>query len=170
MCDYLKYGKRASIARAEVEHPSDFCDALEQHATWVNAKGKELKTYQITDCMAIMYDMEKAILNRKMPDYNIIVKLKFQREYMGFIATTGNEADRPLLLVNECYPVKRKKDGKQFGYSIIAQSIGSGKITRFTVFNRTWESCGEIKPNNVVRCDHYERDGQYFRMTKYTVL
>ena len=51
--------------------------------------------------------------------------------YMGYIS--GKDEDRRKLYVLDLYPLKRKKDGKQFGYSIITKSIGSGKESRFTI-------------------------------------
>jgi hypothetical protein len=72
-----------------------------------------------------------------------------------------------LLLVNGVYPLKRKSDGARFGYSVVTTSVGSGKSSRFTIFNKVWNKCGEIRENDLIRCLGYSRDGQWFQMTGY---
>ena len=170
MCDFMKWGAAKSIAKDKVDESSDLYAAIEGHSSGVNAKGKELKMWQVNDAMAILHDMEIAILNRRMPDFDLSVKLHAQSEYLGHIASTGRDEDRALLIVKDVYPLFRKKDGKQFGYSIITTSIGSGMQSRFTIFNKVFEQCGELQKNDIIRCLDYERDGQYFRMTKYTII
>ena len=64
------------------------------------------------------------------------------------------------------YPVRRKKDGVMFGRNIVAQSLGSGITTRYTIFNRVFEK-EPLEPGDVIRCLGYERNGQYYDMTSY---
>ena len=66
----------------------------------------------------------------------------------------------------ETYPLLRKKDNKQFGYSVITKSIGSGKESRFTVMNRVFDK-EPIKKGDIILCKSFERNGQYFTMTGY---
>ena len=66
-------------------------------------------------------------------------------------------------------PLKRRTDGKQFGYSVITRSIGSGIQSRFTVFNRVFNQC-PIKEDDIIYCTGYDRDGEWFTMTGYTKI
>ena len=66
----------------------------------------------------------------------------------------------------DIFPVARKKDNKQFGYSVITKSIGSGKESRFTIFNAVYKT-EPIKKGDIILCKGFERDGQYYRMTRY---
>lgn len=66
----------------------------------------------------------------------------------------------------DVFPVLRKKDGKQFGYSIVTKSIGSGKESRLTVFNALYKQ-DPIKKGDIILCKSFERDGQYFQLTSY---
>ena len=62
--------------------------------------------------------------------------------------------------------MKWYKDGKQFGYSILTSSIGSGKESRFTVFNREYNK-DPIRKGDIIYCRSYSRDGQYYTLTEY---
>ena len=66
----------------------------------------------------------------------------------------------------DIYPLVRKKDGKQFGYSMITKSIGSGVESRFTVFNRVFDT-EPVKKGDIIYLTSWSRDGQYFRMEGY---
>jgi len=68
--------------------------------------------------------------------------------------------------VTEIKPLHRKADGKHFGYSVFTKSIGSGKESRFTVFNKVYDK-NPIKEGDIIFCKGYERDGQYFQLTAY---
>ncbi len=88
-------------------------------------------------------------------------------KYTGY--TAWKEEDRRKLYIRDIYPLKRKRDGKHFGYSILTQSIGSGIESRFTVFNRVYEK-EQVKKGDIIECTGYTRDGQYFTMTGYRKL
>ena len=85
----------------------------------------------------------------------------------GYVS--GKESDRRKLFVKEVYPLKRKKDGVQFGYSIITQSIGSGVESRFTIFNRLYDK-EPIKKDDIILCSSFTREGSYFTLTGYSHL
>ena len=163
----LKSGEAKSIKRERIPEKSDLYAAVAAHSDGKRKDGSDAASWKILDCRAVMSDMEKAVLSRHLPDYDILLKLNAQQEYLGHIAATGRDADRSLLLVNGVYPLKRKADGVRFGYSVVTTSVGSGKSSRFTVFNRVWNKCGEIRENDLIRCLGYSRDGQWFQMTDY---
>ena len=85
--------------------------------------------------------------------------------YVGYVS--GKDEDRRKLYVLEVYPLVRRKDNKQFGYSVVTKSIGSGKESRFTVMNKVYDT-DPIKKGDIVLCTGYERDGQYYRLTNYS--
>ena len=69
-------------------------------------------------------------------------------------------------MVKGVFPLHRKKDDALFGYSVVSQSMGSGKESRMTVFKRKFES-DPIKEGDLIRCKKWTRDGQYFQMLDY---
>ena len=130
--------------------------------------GVPAKKYTILDLSSILCEMEEAVMAANMDDLSDIIKIQNFKDYMGYAGyVSEKEEDRPKLFVLSLYPLRRKADGKQFGYSVITKSIGSGKESRFTVFNRVFDK-DPIKENDVILCTGYDRDGQYFTLTKYS--
>jgi hypothetical protein len=84
--------------------------------------------------------------------------------YIGYIS--GKTEDRPKLYVLDVFPLLRKKDNKQFGYSVVTKSIGSGKESRFTIFNKLYNE-NPVKKGDIILCRGFEREGQYYKMTRY---
>lgn len=102
-----------------------------------------------------------------MADLSDIIKVRNFYDVMGYIGyVSGNECDRRKLYVTELKPLYRKRDGKQFGYSIFTKSIGSGKESRFTVFNKVYDK-DPINEGDIIFCKAYDRDGEYFTLTAY---
>lgn len=165
----FKSGEAKQIAREKIDGTA-FEPALKAHATWTNKDGSEAKNYKLKDARAALLDIEAAIKNLGLKDASIHDKIQAQKDYFGHIAATGEEKDRKTLVVDAVYDLYRKKDGRQFGYSVIATSLGSGKQTRYTVFNKDWNRCGELDKGEIIHIDDFRRDGQWFTMTGYTVL
>ena len=116
-----------------------------------------------------MLEIETAVKSLGLRDASIRDKVQYQQDYFGHIAATGEQSDRKTLVVDATYDLFRKKDGRHFGYSVIATSLGSGKQTRYTVFCRDWNRCGELSKGDIIHINDYKRDGQYFTMTDYTI-
>lgn len=130
--------------------------------------GTPAKSYTVLDMSSILKETEEAIKSSGLEDLSDINKVQNFNEYMGYIGyTSDKEEDRPKLYVIEVYPLCRKSDGKQFGYSVITKSIGSGKESRFTVFNKVYNA-DPIKKNDIIYCTDYSFDGQYFTLKAYT--
>ena len=130
--------------------------------------GTPAKSYTVLDMSSILKETEELIKSSGLEDLSDINKVQNFNEYMGYIGyTSDKEEDRPKLYVIEVYPLCRKSDGKQFGYSVITRSIGSGKESRFTVFNRVYNA-DPIKKNDIIYCTDYSFDGQYFTLKSYT--
>lgn len=150
---------------------SYFEDIIANHSDGTTKNGKEAASWTILDNVALLHECEEKILSLHMPDMSIVSKVKNFAEAMGYAGyVSGNEEDRAKLYVRKIFPVKRKRDGKQFGYNVLTQSIGSGKESRFTVFNPVFEET-PISEGDVIYCKGYRRDGGgYFTMTSYCIL
>ena len=48
----------------------------------------------------------------------------------------------------------------------MTQSIGSGKESRFTVFNRIYNQV-PVKEKDIIKCISYTKDGKYFTLNNY---
>lgn len=167
---YDRFADRKQLNKEEVDG-SRFEEIIKAHSTDLTKSGKPAARYTITDTMAIIHDCEDRIMSLHLPDFSLIAKVKYFAEAMGYAGyTTGAEEDLRKFYVKEVYPLKRKSDGKQFGYSVIAQSIGSGKETRFTVFNREYDYL-PISDGDIFRLIDWTVDkGTYFTLRQYTIL
>lgn len=164
--DRLNSGGAKEVFREAIDGGA-FEQAFRRHSTWKTKAGKEAKKYKFSDCMAILRECEAIIKQSGIEDLDNIVKVMNYYEATGtFGYYTGLEEDRPKLFVKEVYPVCRKSDNRQFGYSIITQSLGSGKESRFTVFNRVFDK-DPIQKNDLILCKHYAKDGPYFQLDSY---
>jgi DNA polymerase-3 subunit alpha len=166
--DLFKSGDAKQIARSRVDGTA-YEKPIRNHATWLTKDGKEAKNYKLIDAHAALLEIETAVKSLGLRDASIRDKVQYQQDYFGHIAATGEQSDRKTLVVDATYDLFRKKDGRHFGYSVIATSLGSGKQTRYTVFCRDWNRCGELSKGDIIHINDYKRDGQYFTMTDYTI-
>ena len=167
---YDRFADRKQLSKDEVDG-SRFEEIVKAYSTDLTKSGKPAARYTITDNMAIIHACEDRIMSLCLPDFSLIAKVKYFAEVMGYSGyTTGKEEDMKKLYVKEIYPLKRKSDGKQFGYSIITQSIGSGKEARFTVFNKEYNYL-PITKGDIIRLIDWTRDkGIYFTLRQYSIL
>ena len=165
--DLFKKGSAKKIKR-DVVDGTPLESIVLKHATDTTKSGAPSKSYTLLDVAAILREGEAAIREVGMPDLGDLAKVRNFAEAMGYSGyVSGKEADRRKLYVKEIYPLKRKKDGVQFGHSIVTQSIGSGVESRFTVFNRVFNQ-DPIQKDDVILCKSFERDGAYFTLTGYS--
>lgn len=164
--DLFKKGEAKQI-RKDAVAMTPLEDVVKQYATGSTKSGGDAKSYTLLDVPAIMRGCEQKIREAGLSDLSDIIKVKNFAEIMGYVGyVSGKEEDRRKLYVKDVFPVKRKRDGVQFGYSILTQSIGSGIESRFTVFNRLYEK-DPIKKDDIILCTSFDRDGSYFTMTGY---
>lgn len=143
---------------------------VQKYSTCTTKAGTPAQRYTLTDINAIMRECEQMIKQAKIPDLDVMLKARNFADIMGYAGyVSGNDEDRPKLYVMGIYPLKRKSDKKKFGYSVITRSIGSGKETRFTVFNAVYDK-SPVAEGDIIQCTSYARDGIYFRMTGYVIL
>ncbi len=140
---------------------------ISKYAVGVTKSGGIAKSYTLLDITSIMRESEDAIKAVHMEDLNDLLKIRNFVDVMGYVGyVSGKDEDRRKLYVLDVYPLIRRKDNKQFGYSVVTKSIGSGKESRFTVVNRVYND-DPIHKGDIIYCKSYEKDGQYFRLTGY---
>ena len=144
---------------------------VSRHSNGKTKAGKDAASWTIIDKDSILYECEDYVKSLELPDMSIVSKVKSFANAMGYAGyISGNDEDRPILFVRKVFPVKRKRDGKQFGYNIVTQSIGSGKEGRFTIFNDVYNK-NPISEEDVIYCKAWHPDGKgYFTMTNYTIM
>lgn len=141
---------------------------VQKYAVGVTKSGGIAKSYTLLDVMSILEEAEKVIKDLHLDDLSDILKVRNFYDVMGYIGyVSGKDEDRRKLYVTDVKPLYRKKDGKQFGFSVFTKSIGSGKESRFTVYNRVFER-DPINEGDIIYCKGYERDGQYYTLTAYS--
>lgn len=162
--DTFKWGDAKQISKDKIEEVSFIRQALDKYCTQTEKK------YIVPDkatCLKILNELENQIKASNLTDYSLKDKIQWQQEYLGYTSASGRKEDSRLLIVKDIAAVKRKSDGKQFGYGIIFQSIGSGKQIRMTALNPVYKNCGEIKKGDVIYCIDYAKKGAYYNITKY---
>ena len=164
--DMFKAGAAKKINKEKVDG-TPIGDIVKKYAVGVTKSGGVAKSYTLLDVYSILREVEMAIKELHMEDLSDVIKVRNFKDMLGYVGyVSGKEEDRRKLYVLDIYPVRRKKDKKQFGYSIITKSIGSGKESRFTVFNKVYEQ-DPIKKDDIIYCQGYEVDNGYFRLTKF---
>lgn len=140
---------------------------IRKYAVGVTKSGGIAKSYTLLDVRSILQEAEDALKAVGMPDLNDIDKVRNFYDVMGYIGyVSGKQEDRPKLYVLDVYPLVRRKDNKQFGYSVVTKSIGSGKESRFTVANNLFNAL-PIRKGDIILCRGFQRDGAYYRMSSY---
>lgn len=164
--DTFKKGHAKQIKKEKVDG-TVLGDIVKKYAVGVTKRGGVAKSYTLLDVMSILREAEDAIKSWHMEDLSVVLKVKNFADCMGYIGyVSGKEEDRRKLYVLDVYELVRKKDKKQFGYSIITKSIGSGVESRFTVVNNVYNR-DPIKKGDIIICKGWERNGQYFRLTMF---
>lgn len=164
--DTFKKGQSKQISKSKVAG-TPLEPIIERHSIGVTKTGTESKSFTILDIKSILREAEDAIMSLDLEDLSDIIKVRNFADVMGYVGyVSGKDEDRKKLYIMDIYPLVRKRDGKQFGYSVITKSIGSGVESRFTVFNRVYDA-EPVQKGDIIYCTSWERDGQYFRMTGY---
>ena len=162
----LKKGDAKQIKKDLVDG-TKIGSVIQKYATGIKKSGGESKNYTILDVVSVMHECEDLIKAANIPDLSDYIKIHNFYDCLGYFGyMTGKQEDRRKLYVLDVKPLKRKKDGKQFGHSVITKSIGSGIESRFTVYDRVFDK-KPVGKGNIIYCNGYIRDGTYFVMTDY---
>lgn len=139
---------------------------VQKYAVGVTKSGGEAKSYTLIDVMSILREVEESVRAAGMEDLGDLVKVKNFCDVMGYAGyISGKDEDRRKLYITNIWPANRKKDNKQFGYNIATKSIGSGKESRFTIFNRDYKE--PIATGDIVFCDRFERNNGFYNLLEY---
>jgi len=164
--DMFKRGEAKKISRNYVDG-TKLEPVVKKYAVGVTKNGGEAKSYTLLDIKSLLDECETTIKGAGMEDLDEASKAKNFADVAGYVGyVSGREEDKRKLYVMDVHPLKRRSDNKQFGYSVITKSIGSGKEARFSIVNRVYEET-PINKGDVVVCLSYIREGKYFKMTKY---
>lgn len=168
--EYFKQGDAKQIKKSKLSDGDFLYSTVKKYSTDVGANGKELASFKILNINGIMNDCESYILSLNIEDFDYKNQIANQQEFLGFTSlVSGKEDDRPKLYVKKISPLYRKKDNAQFGYSVVAKSIGSGKETRYTIFNSVFKK-SPVSEGDVIFCSSYSREGKYFKINDYKTL
>lgn len=164
--DTFNRGQAKKVLRSKIEG-TPLEEIVQKYAVCVTKSGDIAKSYTLLDVESILHEAEDAVRAANMPDLPDILKVQNFADIMGYVGyTSGKQEDRRKLYIMETYPAVRKKDGYQFGTTVLTKSIGSGKEGRWTIYNRTFEKC-PIKKGDIIWCKAYEKNGIYFNITDY---
>lgn len=141
---------------------------VKKYATGTTKSGGEAKSYTLLDVESILFEIEDAIKNAHMEDVPDLIKIKNFADIMGYFGYVSNKPeDRRKLYILDIHPKMRRSDGKQFGYSVLTKSIGSGIETWFTIFNRDYDK-EPVEKGNIVYCTSYEKKNGFYNLTQYS--
>ena len=167
--EMFKKGQAKKISKDKVDG-TPLEDIVSKYAVGFTKTGAAAKSYTLLDLTSILHECEETIKALHMDDLSDILKVQNFADVMGYVGYISNkDEDRRKLYVLEVYPVARKSDNKQFGYSVLTKSIGSGKESRFTVLNNLYNK-NPIKKGEIIYCQGFEKQGQYFRLTQYSKI
>jgi len=167
--DTFKKGQAKKINKDKVDG-TPLEPIVSKYSVGVTKSGGVAKSYTLLDVKSIMSEVEDAIKDIHMDDLSDLLKVRNFVDVMGYVGyVSGKEEDRRKLYVLDVYTLVRKKDNKQFGYSVVTKSIGSGVESRFTVVNKVYDQ-DPIKKGEIIFCKSFEKNGQYYRLTGYSKI
>ena len=167
--DTFKKGQAKKINKDKVDG-TPLEPIVSKYSVGVTKSGGVAKSYTLLDVKSIMSEVEDAIKDIHMDDLSDLLKVRNFVDVMGYVGyVSGKEEDRRKLYVLDVYTLVRKKDNKQFGYSVVTKSIGSGVESRFTVVNKVYDQ-DPIKKGDIIFCKSFEKNGQYYRLTGYSKI
>ena len=169
MFDMFKEGEAKSFSKQK-ENP--FSELMPRFANSANEKGKEYKSWAIHDCWGLIKACELNLYEQNIPDIPLHAKASLQLDILGYIdLTTNNKADRRKLFLTEVVPLNDKKTGTTWGYAVFGRSIGTGKMSRWTVRATKFKHL-PIKKSDIIYASsvHQDERSGYWYLDNYTIL
>lgn len=143
---------------------------VQKYASDKRKDGQPASRYTLNEGAArqIIKECEQKMLSLHVADYDTLAKVRNFADAMGYAGyVSGKPEDRPKLYIKDIRPLKRKKDGEICGYSLDAQSIGSGIERRWVIWKRAWDKNEQIDKGDLIYCQGWLPNGKDFEMTKY---
>lgn len=161
MFSYFKEGKAKSLSKSKISEDSIVYSIISR-----NSKETE-KTFTQLNTPKILSECEELIRSWRMPDFSIKDKALTQRELLGYInIVTNKKEDRPKVLVFEKRILKSKKTNKPWAVMIEAQSIGSGKKSKYTILYKNYEK-EPFSEFDTLFIKKWSKKGEYFYIDQY---
>lgn len=164
--EYFKHGAAKTVKTEKI--PDYLADSFHKYATNINDKGKELKTWTITDMDGLLQAGEQYVRSLHVADLNTKVKMANQKEYLGYIdLTTGEEQDRRKLWIMNIVPLKDKTTGEPWCFRVDTRSLGTGKTARLSISAAVFLK-SPIAQDDIIYAEslHKNRQG-YWYLDKY---
>lgn len=137
--ELFKRGSAKQIFKTKIEG-TPLEPIVEKYAVGITKSGVSSKSYTLLDVKSILYEAEDAVMAIKMPDLDDITKVKNFYDIMGYIGyISDKEDDKHKLYVMDVRPLQRRKDKRIFGYAVDTKSIGNGKESSVTIYNKNYE-------------------------------
>ena len=163
----FKSGQAIKVSKEKVQG-TPIGEIVSKYSIGTTKNGGSAKSYTLVDSVAALREIETYIKSLNLSDLNLAEKIINCNDLLGYAGyVSGRPQDRPILLVTDVVPAKRRKDGKQFSWNVQTKSIGSGRETRWTV------SLGKYKgkpldKGKIIYCDDFRVDDRgYFHLTEY---
>lgn len=138
MYNYFKQGTAKQISKVGLDSKIECI--VKKYSTDLLKNGTIGKSYLVQNMDGILKDLSDNILSQRIPDCSLREKMKFQKEYLGYIdLTTSDRKDMYKLLIMDVFPL-RKAGEEPWGYRVSTRSICTGKTSsvniRADVFNK----------------------------------
>lgn len=167
--ELFKFGTVNSIAKTKFQS--------ERTLTFVLNYGNDLLKSgkigtKITDIKypEIFKEFFMFVKSMNLRDLSWKLKIASRFDYTGDIFPTEKESHRPILYVTDMRPLNRKKDNVHFGYGITTTSLGSGKVSKFTVFLTKYKK-EPFQVNDVIYCKNYDKNERgYYTLYDYYIM
>lgn len=119
----------------------------------------------------LLREAQDAIVAQNLPERDLKLQIKDQEEFIGHISlATNKQEDRRKLFVSSVNPMYGKQDGQVWGYAVFAQSIGSGKASRWTITARKYKE-NPVEPGDVIYVHNYTMktrpSGTFYYLEEY---
>ena len=164
MFRYFKNGTAVSMKKEKVENNNVVSSIIGRHSK------ETAKTFTKLDTPAILNECEDYIKSQHFPDFSVKEKALSQKELLGYINMyTGENADRPKILVLNHRVLTSKKTGKPWAVALEGQSLGSGKKTKYTIVYGKF-SREKFNDYDVIYIDDWSNKRGYFYIDKYHVV
>ena len=106
--------------------------------------------YRIEDAAKILLEYEATLKAAHIAGATMPEKIRWQKDFVGYINITGQEHDRPFVVVSKAKQLVARASKHPFGLSFVGTSIGSGIQTLYTIYEKDLKKYGAPKNDDIV--------------------